>query len=68
MKGDKALGPDGFSKDLFQRCWSVVKEDITKFLQHSHDKGKFEISLNATSIALILKKLGAVNVKDFRAL
>ena len=31
-----------------------------------HTRGKFKKSLNATFIALIPKKLGALNLKDFR--
>jgi hypothetical protein len=31
-----------------------------------HASSKFEKSLNATFIALILKKPGAIDVKDFR--
>ena len=65
MKGDKALGSNEFLIALFQRCWSVVKEDTTKFFLYFHDNGSFERFLNATSIALILKKLGAVNAKNF---
>ena len=28
MKGDKALGPDGFSMAFFQKCWEVIKKDM----------------------------------------
>lgn len=31
-----------------------------------HSRGKFEKSFNATSTSLIPKKVGAVNIKDFR--
>lgn len=24
MKGDKALGPDGFTISFFQKCWDVI--------------------------------------------
>lgn len=30
MKGDKALGSDGFSIAFFQKCWDIVKDDLMK--------------------------------------
>jgi hypothetical protein len=35
-------------------------------LQHFHELGSFEKSLNAAFLVLIAKKVGAVSVKDFR--
>jgi hypothetical protein len=62
---DKALGLDNFSMAFFQACWDVLKEDIMNVLIF-HAKGMFENSLNATFIALIPKKSGAIDIKDFR--
>jgi hypothetical protein len=50
---------------FFQDCWDVLKDDIMKVFHDSHDRGKFERSLNINFIALILKILGVVNHKDF---
>uniref|UniRef100_A0A2N9GE37 Reverse transcriptase domain-containing protein n=1 Tax=Fagus sylvatica TaxID=28930 RepID=A0A2N9GE37_FAGSY len=58
--GDKAPGPDGFPMAFFQSCWGVVKSDILKMLNHFHELGSFEKSLNATFLALIPKKSEAV--------
>uniref|UniRef100_A0A2N9H5P7 Reverse transcriptase domain-containing protein n=1 Tax=Fagus sylvatica TaxID=28930 RepID=A0A2N9H5P7_FAGSY len=66
MAGDKSLGPDGFSMAFFQRCWAIVKDDIMAVLHDFHAHGTFEKSINATFIALIPKKPGAVECKDFR--
>jgi hypothetical protein len=66
MNSDKAPGPDGYSMAFFQACWDVLKEDIMKVFHDFHARGKFERSLNATFIALILKIPGAVDFKDFR--
>jgi hypothetical protein len=68
MNGDKALGPDGFSMVFFQACWDVVKEDIIKVFCDLHARGKFERSLNDSFITLILKLLGAVDLKDFSSI
>jgi exonuclease III len=66
MNGDKAPGPDGFSLAFFQFCWSVVKGDIMQIFHHFFNHGSFTKSINATFIALIPKKPGAVEIKDFR--
>uniref|UniRef100_A0A2N9FVR5 Reverse transcriptase domain-containing protein n=1 Tax=Fagus sylvatica TaxID=28930 RepID=A0A2N9FVR5_FAGSY len=64
--GDKAPGPDGFPMAFFQFCWDTVRMDIMKVLNYFHGMGSFERSLNATFLALIPKKVEAVEVKDFR--
>ena len=66
MKGDKALGPDGFSMAFFQKCWEVIKKDMMAIFKEFHETRKFEKSLNATSVALTPKKAGAMEIKDFR--
>ena len=64
--GDKVLGPDGFPMAFFQFCWDVVRMDIMQVLNYFHGMGSFERSLNATFLALIPKKVEAVEMKDFR--
>jgi hypothetical protein len=66
MSGDKSPGPDGFSMAFFQSCWAIVKGDVMAVLHDFHAHGNFEKSLNATFIALIPKKPGALECKDFR--
>lgn len=65
MPGDKAPGPDGFTIAFFQHCWEVVKVDVMAMFEQFHQTGEFERSLNATFIALILKKGGAEDIRDF---
>jgi hypothetical protein len=62
----KAPGPDGFTLAFFQDCWDVIKTDLMGVFQDFHTHSRFVKSINATFIALILKKLGAVDLKDFR--
>ncbi len=50
---------------FFKACWDVLKEDIMNVFHDFHARGKFEISLNATFVALIPKKSGIVDIKDF---
>jgi hypothetical protein len=65
MNGDKAPGSDGFSLAFFQFCWSVLKGDIMQVFHHFHTHETFTKSINSTFIALIPKKPGAVEIKDF---
>ena len=51
---------------FFQACWVIVQSDIMGVLRYFQVFGSFEKSLNATFLALIPKKVGAVEVKDFR--
>jgi len=66
MNRDKAPGPDGFSLAFFQDCWDVIKTDFMRVFWDFHSQSKFVKSVNATFIALIPKKSGVVDLKDFR--
>ena len=66
MAGDKAPGLDGFSMAFFQGCWSIIKTDEMTVFHDFHLHGSFVKSINATFLALIPKKPGAVECKDFR--
>ena len=63
FNGEKAPGPDGFSMAFFQ-C--VLKTEIMAIFHNFHTQAVFEKSLNASFLALIPKKVDAVEVKDFR--
>ncbi|KAK6780580.1 hypothetical protein RDI58_022764 [Solanum bulbocastanum] len=64
--GDKAPGPDGLTMSFFEVCWDTVKEDLLGTIHNFHQKELFEKSFDATFIALIPKKAGAEELKDFR--
>ena len=64
--GDKSLGLDGLSMAFFNACWDFLKLEIMEVLANFHSRAVFEKSLNATFIALIPKKVDAINVRDFR--
>ena len=66
LEGDKAPGPDGFSLAFFHHCWGVVERDVLAMFEEFYLHSKFEKSLNATFIALVPKKNGASNIRDFR--
>jgi hypothetical protein len=66
MEVDKAPGPDGFSIAFFRSCWSIAKADLMNFFHNFHEHERFVKSLNATFISLIPKRLGQLEVRDFR--
>lgn len=63
---EKAPGSDGFPMTLFLSFWVLLKEDIISTVQYFHTYQTFERSFNATFIALIPKKVGASELKDYR--
>lgn len=64
--GDKAPGPDGYTMAFYTQCWEVIGSDVIAAVQNFHANGTFEKSFNATLLALIPKKVGAKELKDFR--
>ncbi|WMV52976.1 hypothetical protein MTR67_046361 [Solanum verrucosum] len=47
-------------------CWEIIKDDVMQTIHNFHQNEVFERSLNATFVALIPKKYGAEELKDFR--
>ena len=66
FQGDKAPSLDGFTMDFFQQFWRVVESDVLVVFEEFHKYSKFVKTLNASFIALILNKLNANNIRDFR--
>ncbi|KAK1320825.1 hypothetical protein QJS10_CPA03g01353 [Acorus calamus] len=66
IEGDKAPGPDGFGARFYQEFWSLVKEDILAMFSDFFSGDQGLGCLNATFFTLIPKKVGAVEVGDFR--
>lgn len=65
IKGDKALGSDGFSISFFQKCWEIVKGNLMQVFDEFYYSKELYDHIN-TFIALIPKKLNAKELKDFR--
>lgn len=66
MEEYKAPDSDGFPTKIFKIFWEVVAKDIMTVFADFHSKDSWCRSLSATFITLILKKNGAVELKDFR--
>ncbi|KAG5598653.1 hypothetical protein H5410_030023 [Solanum commersonii] len=63
---DKAPSPDSYTMGFYLKCWDIIKQDIMGAFHNFHSTRMFEKSYNATYIALIPKKKGAKELKDFR--
>lgn len=50
---------------FYHDCSDVVAKDIMKVFHEHYTYGKLEKSINASFIALIPKRVGVVEVKDF---
>jgi len=64
--GDKSPKPDGMAMAFLQSNWTTLKENVMNMFAEFFSSGTFMASLNSTFIGLILKKVGAVNIKYFR--
>ena len=64
--GDKAPGPDGFTRAFFKSCWEIVKSDVVAvialFVMNSQG---FDL-LNSANIILLPKKPDARRVTDYK--
>ena len=61
----------GRIKDQIDECapksyMKIVRGEVIDFFRHFYDHGAFNISFNASFIALIPKTGGAAELKDFR--
>ncbi|XP_060972340.1 uncharacterized protein LOC133038266 [Cannabis sativa] len=65
-RGNKALGPDGFSSFFFQDCWEIVGDDIFQAVTSFLESGNLLKEINATILTLVPKKKCPNTVKDFR--
>jgi hypothetical protein len=66
MNPNKALGPNGFSTHFYQKCWYLIKHDLTRMVQYVHRSGKIGGSTNSTFLALIPKESNPSSFAIFR--
>ena len=65
LSGDKAPGLNGFPLAFWSLSWDFVKDEVLGFFKEFYEHNKFVKSLNATFLAMIIKKC---NVEDFKDL
>ncbi|KAG9444848.1 hypothetical protein H6P81_016188 [Aristolochia fimbriata] len=63
---DKAPGPDGFNGEFFRASSEFMKTDVIEMLNDFYYRGIEYRSLGASLIALLPKKEGVENIRDFR--
>lgn len=63
---DKDPGPDGFTMAFFQEAWEIMKKEVIETMIHLHHNCHMVTYVNDSFIALIPKKKGAVELKDYR--
>lgn len=62
----KSPGPDGVSFGFVKEFWSLLKDDLLRFMVEFHRNGKLSKGLNSTFIALIPKVNSPQRLNDFR--
>jgi hypothetical protein len=69
FNGDKALDlVDFLWLFFFLEVLGGIKREYHGSFKEFHSRGKFQKSFNATFVSLIPKKVGAVEIKDFRSI
>ncbi|KAG7595360.1 Reverse transcriptase domain [Arabidopsis thaliana x Arabidopsis arenosa] len=66
MPNDKSLGPDGFTSEFYKATWGLIGKEFTLAVQSFFAKGFLPTGINSTILALIPKKKGAREMKDYR--
>lgn len=62
----KAPGENGFPNLFYQKCWSIIGEDVSDYCLQRLDEGMELHSINKTNIVLIPKILNPSNITQFR--
>jgi hypothetical protein len=66
---EKALGPESFIRMFFSSCWSILKEDTVRAVQHFYMMNQQGLHfLNEAFVVLIPKKDNPMKVSDYRSI
>ncbi|KAA3473858.1 reverse transcriptase [Gossypium australe] len=63
MGPTKAPGEDGFPVLFYQKCWHIVKDEVSRFCLQIFNEGKYFKQVNSTQIVLIPKVANPTNMK-----
>ena len=66
MPKDKSPGPDGYTAEFYKSTWEFIGKDFVMAIQSFFAKGFLPKGVNSTILALIPKKKGAREMKDYR--
>ena len=66
MPSNKSPGPDGFNAEFYKATWDITGSEFVIAVQAFFVKGFLPKGVNSTILALIPKKTGATEMKDYR--
>ncbi|CAN0846504.1 Transposon TX1 uncharacterized 149 kDa protein [Linum grandiflorum] len=66
MYGDKAPDPDGYPAGFYQRCWTMVGDDVIDAVLYFFKGGALLHFVNSVSLALIPKRVNATDSQDYQ--
>lgn len=66
MDGARLPGPNGFTMLFYQTCWDIIKSDLMMVFWEFYERSVMNTAMKSTFIVLILKKVGAKEVGDYR--
>ena len=66
MPNDKSPGPDGYTSEFYKASWDIVGAEFILAVQSFFAKGFLPKGINSTILALIPKRKGSKEMKDFR--
>jgi hypothetical protein len=65
MEHNKALGPDGFPVEFYQKFWDVIKDDLIPMFHDLHFGDLPLFSLNFRVITLIPKAQDTTRIQQY---
>ncbi|XP_019232877.1 PREDICTED: uncharacterized protein LOC109213527 [Nicotiana attenuata] len=65
MGANSAAGPDGFNDTFFQKCWDIIKDDITGFMQEIFNGKRLTKFFSHTCLVLLPKVESPVAFQNF---
>ena len=66
LSSDKSPGPDGYTVEFFKTAWPVIGKEFIISIQSFFEKIFLPKGVNTTILALLPKKTGAREMKDYR--
>ena len=66
IDGGRAPGPDGFTVQFFQVCWSIIGKEVEKVIIHFFTTNELLPAFNSIIMALVSKCRNPNCIRDYR--